>query len=136
MSGFKRQRTGEMVLGCLSRGIRQCEDPRFLGISLTAVEMSPDLKQARVFWSLFNAQAAVVSPTTGEPAASETPSQKAIRSAHEALDGIASSLKRQIASELNLRYTPRLIFAYDPTIATAARIEQLMKDSNFQGTVE
>lgn len=129
MSGFKRQRVGELVRNFLAQELRNYDDPRFLGVSLTAVELSPDLKFARVFWSLFSAQASPqqASPQQGSGATPMSPSARAIGDTQRALEGIENELKRRIAGELNLRYTPKLTFAFDPTIETTARLDALLK---------
>ncbi len=107
----------------LAEELRQFDDPRFLGVSVTAAELSPDLKYARVFWSVFCA------PSPGQAARGVNPSATAVAAVQQALDGIAPALKRRVASELGLRFTPKLTFAYDPTLETSARIEMLMRDA-------
>ena len=124
MSGFKRQRVGELLRNFLAEELRNYDDPRFLGVSFTAAELSPDLKFARVFWSLFTPGS---SPSGGSSPMS--PSARALGDTQRALEGIESELKRRIAAELNLRYTPKLTFAFDPTIETTARLDALLKSA-------
>lgn len=117
---FKKQRVGDLLLGFLAEEIRRLMDPRLELVTLTAVDMSADLKNARVYWSV-----AVLSENSG--LTSQFPNSKQIAEVEEALKGVVNLLKRRIASELELRYTPQLHFKYDQSIETASRIEELVR---------
>jgi len=62
-------------------------DPRLRLVSLTRVDVAPDLTQALVFWSVMEGQ--------GAPSVDE---------AQTALSGAAAYLRRLLARELRLRY--------------------------------
>lgn len=84
-------------------------DPRIGFVTVTAVETSPDLRQARVYVTVLG----------GEP------------EREDALAGLASSagyLQRQIGSELRMKRTPMLQFAYDESTDRGLRISQLLAD--------
>jgi ribosome-binding factor A len=78
-------------------------------VTVTAVDTSPDLRQARVFVSVLG--------TAGE----RKRSLQALQSAH-------GYLQRKVADELRLKHTPTLDFAYDDTAENAARINELLRD--------
>src|SRR3954469_1099132 len=88
-----------------ARGMR---DPRLGFVTITGVKMSPDLREARVYWT-----------THGD----ET-QRKATAKGLESARGF---LRREIAGELKLRITPDLHFEYDEAIDRGERIEQLIK---------
>ena len=149
MSGFKKERVRDLLLGFLAQEIRRLGDPRFEALSLTAVDVSPDLKTAWVYWSVWslpkvgNDTSVAVSPPSStvdlagaveeignDEFQSSRPTEKEFRKLEEALRGVTGLLKRRISEELGLRYTPNLIFRYDESLETASRIEYLVKKAN------
>ena len=90
---------------------REVHDPGIGFVTLTRVQVTPDLQQARVFYT-----------TLGD--------DKARANSGKALGRAASFLRRQIGSRLRLRRVPELIFTYDESIAGQDRIEQLLHEIN------
>ena len=119
MSNFKRQRTAETLRGFLAAEISRLGDSRLELVTITGCDMSPDLKNAWVYWSVM---------TLGSAEAEPKPTPRArIAEIEEALEGAANLLKRRIADDLELRYTPRLVFRHDHSLETSSRIEFLVK---------
>lgn len=88
----------------LRRGVK---DPRVGNVTVTAVELAPDLSVARVHFLPF--------ASTHEPA--------------EVIAGLRSAsgfLRGEVARELQLRHAPRLEFELDTQIEHAARLTQLI----------
>jgi ribosome-binding factor A len=85
------------------------KDPRVGFVTVTEVRTSPDLRQARVFVSVFG--------TAEEQAAT----LEGLRSAH----GI---LQARIARELRMKRTPALEFVLDDSAEKAARLEALIEE--------
>lgn len=110
MSGSRMRRVDEAVRAVLSDAITQeLKDPRVGFVTVTAVKTSPDLRHARVYVSVLGDEEA--------------------RAA--SLDGLASAhgfLQRRIASELRLKHTPTLDFAYDDTVERGIRLSQLLEE--------
>jgi ribosome-binding factor A len=96
-----RQVIGEAVAGDL-------KDPRVGFITVTDVRTSADLSHARVYVSVL-----------GEQEQREA-SMEGLRSAHGYLQG-------RVASELHLKRTPTLEFAYDDTLDRALRVDALLE---------
>src|SRR5882672_1168462 len=92
---------------------REVHDPGIGFVTLTRVQVSPDLQQARVFYTALG--------PTGEEA-------KTRRDSERALDRAAPFLRHQIGSRLRLRRVPELKFLYDESIAGQDRIEQLLNE--------
>ena len=97
------------------------KDPRVIGlVTVTGVDVSRDLRTARVFVSILG---------------SETE-----RSAtFEGLASVASHLRARIGRALRLRLAPEITFKQDESIARAARIETLLsqlKDGRQAGEDE
>jgi ribosome-binding factor A len=97
-----RQVVGEVVAG-------ELKDPRVGFVTVTDVRTSADLSHARVYVS-------VLGDETGREASLE-----GLRSAH-------GYLQRRVASELHLKRTPTLTFAYDDTADRALRIDALIDE--------
>jgi ribosome-binding factor A len=89
--------------------VREVKDPRLRGITLTRVEMSDDLRHARVFFSHLEGAARAAAAIAG------------FRSA-------AGFIRREIGRSLRLRFTPELDFAFDPGPERAARIDVLLRE--------
>jgi ribosome-binding factor A len=86
------------------------KDPRIVGfVTVTGVEVSPDLRHARVFVSVMG-----------------TDSEK--QATFDGLDSTATHLRSRIARALRLRVAPELQFKEDESIARAARIESLLAE--------
>jgi ribosome-binding factor A len=89
----------------LSEGAK---DPRLLGfVTVTAVDVSRDLRQARIFVSIMG--------TDTERAAT-----------FDALTSMTPHLRSRLAGTLRLRLAPEIAFKLDESVARAARIESLL----------
>lgn len=82
------------------------QDPRISPLSVTDVEVSADLKIAHVFVSIFD--------------------KENIDTTLAGLKSATPHIRRQIAGELNLKFTPNLEFFYDESLERGARIESLI----------
>jgi ribosome-binding factor A len=89
--------------------LHKCADPRLKELTLTEVEMSPDLKQARVFY-----------------VARETVDQEQVQIA---LDKALGFIKQEVAREHILRLMPEFIFLPDTGLERAARLERLIQET-------
>ena len=88
---------------------REVHDPGIGFVTITRVQMTPDLQQARVFYTALG----------DEPARRNTE-----RALHRALP----FLRRQIGSRLRLKRVPEIQFLYDQAVAGQDRIEQLLNE--------
>src|SRR5258708_4612903 len=89
----------------------ELNDQRIGFVTVTDVEVTADLKQARIFVSVLS---------SGKENEKETSIQ--------ALNHAASYIRRELGARLRLRYTPQLSFIYDHSIERGARIEELLKE--------
>lgn len=109
MQSKRSERVGDLILEFVSQVLsREINDPRVGVVTLTGVEVSNDLKHARVFFSVLVNQ----------------------QGKDEVLSGLRSAsgfIRSKIARELKLRYVPTLEFIYDDTQANAQRIEELLR---------
>jgi ribosome-binding factor A len=88
---------------------REVHDPGIGFVTITRVQMTPDLQQARVFYTVLG-------------------DDKARKSTERAIERAGPFLRRQIGSRLRLKRVPELTFLYDESIAGQDRIEQLLNE--------
>ena len=98
----------EVVSARLAEGIK---DPRIGFVTVTSVDTSTDLRQARVYVSVLG----------GEEERAET--LAGLESAH----GV---LQRAVATELRMKRTPNLQFVFDESIDRGMRITELLGDGD------
>lgn len=106
MSGHRPSRVGERIQDELARIIReQMRDPRVGFVTVTGVEVSPDLKYAKVYFSVLG----------GDP-----------KDSLKALISATPFLRRELAHCAGLKHTPSLKFLEDTSIERAQRVEELL----------
>jgi ribosome-binding factor A len=110
MQGKRLERVNQLIKEEISRLLqRELADPRLGFVTVTEVEVSPDLRQAKVFVSVLGDEAQWVA------------SLEALRSAR---GFIWTWLRRH----LDLRITPELSFRPDRSMEHAARMQALLAD--------
>jgi ribosome-binding factor A len=115
--GYRPHRVGDQIREELSAMLTRGEvhDPKIGFITLTRVQVSPDLQVARVFYT-----------SLGDAAAR--------KDTQKALDRATPFLRRQIGSRVQLRRVPELEFRFDESIAHQNRIEQILQDLHAEET--
>ena len=96
----------EVVSARLAEGLK---DPRIGFVTVTSVDTSPDLRQARVYVSVLGSDEERAETLAG------------LESAH----GV---LQQAVASELRMKRTPTLQFVFDESIDRGMRITELLGD--------
>ena len=108
--GSRPDRVADQIRAELAQLLaREVHDPGIGFVTLTRVQVSPDLQAARVYFTVLG----------------DEPSRR--RSA-KALERATPFLRRRIGARLRLKRTPELRFFYDESIAGQDRIEQLLHD--------
>ena len=108
MSGRMR-RVNESVRQVLSEAVGDLKDPRIGFVTVTGVETTADLRQARVYVSVLGSEEAQQESLAG------------LEAAHGVLQG-------RLARELRMKRTPQLAFEYDPTVERGVRMTQLIDE--------
>ena len=83
-------------------------DPRIAGATLTGVDISPDLKQARIHVTHYRGEAVAREAVVG-------------------LNSASPRLRRLLAGKVVLRVVPNLVFTYDPSVDEGFRIDALIR---------
>ena len=111
MTVRRAERVGEAVREVIADLLlRDIKDPRIGMITLTTVELTDDLKHAKVYFSC-----------VGDAAARQ-----------RSLDGLHSAagfIRSQVTRRLKLRHAPEMLFYFDPTLEVADRLASLLKDA-------
>lgn len=103
------RRVNESVRQVLSEALPELQDPRIGFVTVTGVETSPDLRQAKVFVSVLG------------PERKREQTLKALSAAH----GV---LQARLGRELRMKRTPQLTFEYDPTVERGVRMSKLIDE--------
>ena len=88
---------------------REVHDPGIGFLTITRVQVTPDLQQARVYYT-----------TIGD--------DKARRESSRALGRATPFLRRQVGQRLRLRRVPELTFFYDESIEKGDRVERILQE--------
>jgi ribosome-binding factor A len=98
-------RVNEVVREALADELERMADPRLEMVTITGVDVSPDLRQAVVFYAAL-----------GRP------------DAEAALSSAAPRLRAALGREVRLKYLPALQFRADPAIESGQRVEKILRD--------
>jgi ribosome-binding factor A len=111
MAGGRRTgQVGDLVRAELASLIqRELRDPKVGFVTITGVKLSPDLRHARVFVSVLD--------------------EKQEEESVAGLQRAAGFLRRELASRLQLKNVPALVFEADPSLRQGARIEELLSST-------
>jgi ribosome-binding factor A len=108
--GSRPDRVADLVRAELSELLaRRVNDPGVGFVTLTRVQMTPDLQHARVYFT-----------TLGDNDQREQ--------SRQALERATPFLRRQIGQRLTLKRTPALTFHFDESIEHQERVEQLLEE--------
>lgn len=95
------------VASIVSRG--QLRDPRIGFITITGVKVSPDLRVAKVFYSMIG-----------------TEEQRA--ETERGLEAAKGFIRREVCARVKLRVSPEIYFAFDESIQEGDKIDRLLRE--------
>ncbi len=102
------QRVNELLREVVAEEIRELKDPAVGFVTVTGVDTSPDLRSARVYYT-----------TMGDEVQQEESSQ--------ALSRATVRVQSRMGAQIRLKYTPRLEFRVDPSIAAGLHMEEVLR---------
>ena len=108
MSSNRLNRINEEIQKELSALLRTVKDPRVQDtmISITRVETTPDLRYTKVYVSFLQ--------------------EERVKDAMAGLKSAAGYLRRQLGHNLQLRYSPEIVWSEDDSITYGARMLKLI----------
>jgi ribosome-binding factor A len=107
--GERMRRVNEAVREVLSEAVGELKDPRIGFVTVTSVDTSTDLRQARVYVSVLGSAS----------------------KRERTLAGLAAAhgvLQARLARELRVKRTPQLAFEYDPSVERGVRMSKLIDE--------
>jgi ribosome-binding factor A len=108
--GSRPERVADQIRAEVTTMIaRELHDPGVGFVTVTRVQVSPDLQHARVFYT-----------SLGDAAARKNTAR--------ALERAAGFMRHQIGKRLRLRRAPEVTFVFDESIGHQDRVEQLLKE--------
>ncbi|MCA2979647.1 MAG: 30S ribosome-binding factor RbfA [Myxococcaceae bacterium] len=110
-SNVRPERVGQeiqaAVADMLTRG--DLHDPRIGYITITGVKVSPDLRVARIYYSMIG--------TEEEKARTK-----------DGLEAAKGYVRREVTSRVKLRVSPEVFFTFDGSLEEGDKIERLLKE--------
>ncbi len=105
----RTEQVGDLIKEELSQLLDQeVKDPEMGFVTLTGVEVSPDLHNARVYFSVLG-------------------DEQAMQSSLAALERAKGFLRHELSQRLTIRYVPELHFVLDRSIERGQRIANLLR---------
>lgn len=89
--------------------IKGLKDPRIGFVTITSVDVTADLRQAKVYYTLMGSQDDQAQTQSG-------------------LDSCSSYVRQQLGKVLRLRHIPEVNFVYDASVAYGQHIEKLLSE--------
>jgi len=87
----------------------ELKDPRLGFVTITRVELTPDLRYAKAFFSVLG-------------------KEEDYKKTKAALDSALGYIRRLIAQRIRLRLTPEIIFKEDRSIEYSIKIQEVLKE--------
>ena len=110
MSGQRERKVAEFLKEEVSQIIRrEVKDPRIGFVSITDVEVSGDLRHAKVFVSVYG---------------DETEKEETMAG----LEKATSFIRKLVGERITTYHTPKIIFRYDDSIEHGVHISNLIKE--------
>ena len=111
MATQRQRRVQELLVQEISEIIRrELKDPKIGFVTITEAEVSPDLRHAKVFYSVLG----------DESSRDET---------GQALNRAAGFVRGEFARRAQMRFAPEIRFYFDPSVERGARIHELLEQA-------
>jgi len=85
------------------------KDPRLGFVTITNVEVTPDLRYAKIFFSVLG-------------------SEEAYKNTKDALDSALGFVRKLVAQRINLKFAPEIAFYEDRSTEYSVRIEEVLNE--------
>jgi ribosome-binding factor A len=110
-SNVRPERVGQEIQAAVAQMLTRGDlhDPRIGYITITGVKVSPDLRVARIYYSMIG--------TDDEKARTK-----------EGLEAAKGYVRREVTSRVKLRVSPEVFFTFDGSLEEGDKIERLIKE--------
>ena len=105
----RKDRVGDLIKRETAHIIQnELKDPGIGFVTITAVEVSADLKHAKIFYTVLG-------------------DEDSKRKSESALARASGFIQHEIGRKLRLKYTPEILFQFDGSVEYGAHIEELIQ---------
>jgi ribosome-binding factor A len=109
MKGKRADKVGDQIRVEISDILlKDLKDPRIGFVTITKVTLSDDLRQAKVYYSVFGGEQAKEDSLQG-------------------LESATGYIKRELGRRMRLKYMPEITFLFDDSLEYGAHIEELLQ---------
>lgn len=109
MEGKRSEKVADLIQKEISEMlVKTIKDPRIGFVTITRVTVSEDYRSAKVYFSVLGTR----------------------EERERSMEGLKSAkgyVRRELGRRIRLRYTPEIIFRFDPSIEYAIHIEEVMR---------
>jgi ribosome-binding factor A len=113
MKRWRPESVGGLVQQAVSEVLRGMKDPRIGFVTVTGVDMSDDLRHAKVYVS-------VLGP------------EETRQDTLDALEHGSAYIRREVGQRIQIRHTPELLFRYDNSLEHGVKIDKILDGLNSQ----
>ncbi len=105
------ERVGQEIQAAIGQILARGElrDPRIGFITITGVKVSPDLRVARVFYSMLG-------------------TEKEREETQKGLEAAKGYVRREVTAVVNLRVSPEIFFSFDESVGEGDKIDRLLRE--------
>ena len=108
MSSYRPERVGEQIHKEVTRLLMyNIKDPRVAPVTLTGVQMSRDIRSAKIYYTVHG-----------------SPAEK--KEAEKGLKSAAPYIRRELGKIMKLRFVPNVYFRFDESIDYGQKIDALL----------
>jgi ribosome-binding factor A len=107
--GPRMRRVNELLRELIAGEVARLKEPRLGFVTITGVDTAPDLRSARVYYSVLGDEAQQ-------------------RDTREALERASPHVRHEVGRQVRLKYIPELRFEIDEAIDRGMRMEALLRD--------
>ena len=110
LAGKRAVRVGDQILKEIAiLLLNRVKDPRVQGVTMTGIDLSNDLKLARVYFSVMGDKSDIERALAG-------------------LNSAKGFIKREIGLRMQLRYVPEIKFLHDASLESGSHLDRIFKE--------
>ncbi len=105
----RMRKVNELLREVIADEVQNLQDPRIGFVTITGVDTSPDLRNARVYFSVLG-------------------TDEEVEETRKGLQHAAPHLQEEIGRQVRMKYIPKLRFEVDEAVERGMRMEKLLRD--------
>ena len=110
LAGKRAVRVGDQILKEIAiLLLNRVKDPRVQGVTMTGIDLSNDLKLARVYFSVMGNKSEIERALAG-------------------LNSAKGFIKREIGLRMQLRYVPEIKFLHDASLESGSHLDRIFEE--------